>query len=718
MKSLFLLLFLVFSVRVMEAQQIVKGSVVDSKNNPVPGATVLELNTFSATLSDSLGQFKIDLKSSDTFRIRCTAIGFTPIERTIPSDQRGSILQFQLEEAPVNLKEVVISAGNFETGDSKKTTVLKTFELAMIATASPDVFSAVNELPGTTKVNESEGLYVRGGSASETKAIIDGLIVDEPFFSSVPGVAQGGRFSPLMFKGTAFSSGGYSAQYGSALSSVLALTTLDLAQSNSTTLNLNSSGISVNRTESWKNASLVLNGSYYNLGPAFQIIKPNYLFQNAPKGLEGNLSFRLKGKKTGLFKLYVSRGWNSVGLSLIFPDSLSKEHSFTMHSQNIFLNSTYKRTIGRWEWLSGLSYSKTLDSVDYLGEPILKQRQFSEFRNVFTRTINQSVHLTLGNSLQWGWYAQTNDLQKWTASAFLTAQFAELEFHMGNRIAIRTGLRQEYSPLIHTGNWAPRLSLAYVFSQHSQLSLAYGQFFQAPSEMYLYTDTHLQFEEANHYILSYQHIHNGRTFRLEGYYKNYQHLVRELDSTVYDPFIYSRIPAGAFNNSGHGYAGGLDIFWYDTKSISHFSYWIAYSWLDTKRFYENFPVEAMPSFAAAHNLSIVTKYTIANTGLHLGLTYNLTSGRPYYDPTRPFLSGRTPAFQDMIFSGNYAWFKRNNLFALYFYADNILGLHNVNNYAVSSWGQRTIIPPAMYRSIFAGINITLAKHRSIMGINF
>ena len=59
---------------------------------------------------------------------------------------------------------------------------MKPFELATVPASPPDEFKALNELPGTSKVGESEGLFVRGGDASETKAIIDGLIVQDPYF--------------------------------------------------------------------------------------------------------------------------------------------------------------------------------------------------------------------------------------------------------------------------------------------------------------------------------------------------------------------------------------------------------------------------------------------------------------------------------------------------------------------------------------------------------
>ena len=52
-----------------------------------------------------------------------------------------------------------------------------------------------------------EGIYVRGGDASEAKQIVDGMLIQNPYFSDVPDIPQRGRFEPFDFRGTAFSQG-------------------------------------------------------------------------------------------------------------------------------------------------------------------------------------------------------------------------------------------------------------------------------------------------------------------------------------------------------------------------------------------------------------------------------------------------------------------------------------------------------------------------------
>ncbi len=79
-------------------------------------------------------------------------------------------------------------------------------------------------------MGESEGLFVRGGTGAETKIFMDGNLVNNYFTNSVPGIAWERPFQHILFKGNVFSSGGYSAVYGQALSSVLVLESVDLPE--------------------------------------------------------------------------------------------------------------------------------------------------------------------------------------------------------------------------------------------------------------------------------------------------------------------------------------------------------------------------------------------------------------------------------------------------------------------------------------------------------
>ena len=84
-----------------------------------------------------------------------------------------------------------------------------------------DIYQALKTMPGVTQVSESAELYVRGGDPIETTTIIDQAVVYHPFtFES----GYGGLFSNInqsVVNSLYFTSGGFSAKYGNALSGVL-----------------------------------------------------------------------------------------------------------------------------------------------------------------------------------------------------------------------------------------------------------------------------------------------------------------------------------------------------------------------------------------------------------------------------------------------------------------------------------------------------------------
>src|SRR6202012_6198529 len=94
---------------------------------------------------------------------------------------------------------------------AKRGRVLSPLDVATSAGSNADITAALKPLPGAQQIGEQEGLFVRGGAGYEAKQFIDGSLVNNPYYSSVPDIAQRGRFSPFLFKGTVFSTGGYSA---------------------------------------------------------------------------------------------------------------------------------------------------------------------------------------------------------------------------------------------------------------------------------------------------------------------------------------------------------------------------------------------------------------------------------------------------------------------------------------------------------------------------
>jgi hypothetical protein len=710
MKNTFYCLFFFFSLPLFSQTQV-SGKVSDKSGQALPGASVMLLGTFDGTSAEAEGLFRFTTSQKDTGTLVVSYLGYKTIQQAIQLG-KATGLELRLEEEQATLlKEVVISAGTFEASDEKRLTVLKPIDIVTTAGAGADVFKALQVLPGAAQVGEQEGLFVRGGAASETKAVIDGLIVQNPFFSSVPNVAQRGRFSAFQFKGTAFSTGGYSALYGQALSSVILLETHDLAPKSAWNAGINFASVYGGYAHRWEKASLDYNANYFNVGPVLYHLNSQRIdWQKAPEGNSQTLNFRWKPSPKGIFKAYLLYSGNRLAMAYHDPTQENGRSAFALRNRNFYSNVNFTEKLKKGQVYLGFSQSFNQDKLILDSTRASRADQRTQVRVVLTHDLSEAITLNIGT--EWHYLAYENVYATLTNhfDDLYGAVFAEAEVYLSPKLVSRIGLRGEYSRLMEKANLAPRTSLAYKTGEYSQVSAAFGGFYQQPNPSYLYLNPKLDFEKALHLLLNYQLIRNKRTFRAEVYHKSYQQLVQEQTSGPFDanPF---RFPGPFTANTGHGYARGVDLFFRDNKSFEDTEYWISYSLLDTRRLYANFPIEAMPTFASTHNLNLLVKRYLPKLSTQVNITYTYASGRPYYNPNaETFMQDRTPAYHNLSLSLNYLTSLWSNLTVVYAEVGNVLGREQVFGYRYSADGQQRMAtnPPAL-RTLFLGMHISIDK---------
>ncbi len=341
-----LLLFTIFTSQIflVKAQTII-GQVKDNKGDPVIGASISLKDSYDGATTDSSGKFSFASTEKGSQVLLVTAIGYKPIEQNIDLNNVSRTFNFILKEEITELKAVVITAGTFEASDRKRAAaVLDPIDIVTTASASGDITGALKTLPGAQQVGESEGLYVRGGTAAETKTFIDGTLVNNFFYSSVPNIAQFGRFSPFIFKGTVFSTGGYSALYGQALSSALILESIDLPERSSANFGLTvlSANAGYQHLVKNKKASWGLDYGYSDLGLAFSILKQKQDYSKAPAYHNINANFRVKTSKTGILKYYGYFSRSKLAFTTPSIDSVGYLDKFAIANNNFYHNLSWK----------------------------------------------------------------------------------------------------------------------------------------------------------------------------------------------------------------------------------------------------------------------------------------------------------------------------------------------------------------------------------------
>ena len=365
MKTLFTLCLLVLIV-VGKAQVKITGKMLDNKNKPLAGISIVLRDTYDGATSDSAGNFSFTTTERGDHVLEVSSSGYRPYEQKININSTNITVNIILKELVTELKAVVISTGSFEASDKKKGAVLSDIDIVTTPSANGDVTSAFKSLPGAQQVGESEGLFVRGGTATESKIFIDGTQVNNFFYSGTPGVAQRGRFNPFLFKGTVFSTGGYSALYGQALSSALILESKDLPEKSEADLSISVVGVGggLQHLAKDKKSSWGFSADYTNLVLAFNVIKQKQDYFKIPVITDGDANFRFKTKGGGMIKLYSYFSKTNVGNRTNDIDSVGMKNAFTLQNVNQYYNISWKQPLkNKWKINAGISYSTNKDDI-------------------------------------------------------------------------------------------------------------------------------------------------------------------------------------------------------------------------------------------------------------------------------------------------------------------------------------------------------------------
>jgi CarboxypepD_reg-like domain len=701
-KNLFIFSFLWCTFVAGWSQTTLSGTITDDRGEPLPGANVFLEDTYDGATSDATGKYSFTTTETGTKKLTASFLGYESMSVEVELTG-GTITQdLKLKEAFTQVNTVVISAGGFGASDDKKSVILNPLDIVTIAGANGDIFGALNYLPGTNPVGEQNGIFVRGGDNSETQTVIDELVVQKPFFSSLPDLPSRGRFNPFTFKGTFFSTGGYSAQYGQAMSSSLILGTTDLADTTSSGVNLMLAGVGGYHTKKWIRSSMAMSLNYTDVALLFLLNKQNAEWEIPPRGISGGLNYRFKNRNGGIWKFYTTYDDNHFVVK--FRDSFDPQSTVRtkLHNTNFYSNASYKGLINdKWLLFAGVSGSRNSDLIRLDSNVVDNVDQLYQGKVMLVRSLKNGSSFRFGTEGQFvslkHSYNEFNTLP--LDNEIFSGSFAEVEINFSTKFAARVGGRTEYSSLIGKVNAAPRISLAYKTGKYSQASIATGKFYQTPNREFLVYGS-MYYENSSHLILNWQYIKEKRTFRAEAYYKLYDNLAK---------IGYGIIPGVFYTNDGNGYSRGIDIFWRDQQTFKNGDYWFSYSFLDTKRNYRDFPIEAMPTFAATHTGSFVGKRFIAKLRSQVGISYILSSGRPYYNPNRPnseYLIDRTPAYHSLNVNWAYITSFQKNFMVIFASLNNVLGRDNIFGYRYSPDGQySTPITQTTKRAFFVGLFI-------------
>lgn len=216
---IFFLVTLMFPVGIMaQKSAIVMGSVKSQDGNPVEFANVYVVAQNELTVTDSEGNFSLDIKPGKDILLEVSHAAYNSDSQTITLEP-GKIKSIKFSLTLRELEGVEIQ-GTRDRATTMESVPIKDIHIA--PTIQQGIESVLSSQLGVHSNNELSSNYsVRGGSYAENLVYVNDIEVYRPFLAR-SGEQEGLSFpNPDMVGSISFSAGGFDARYGDKMSSVL-----------------------------------------------------------------------------------------------------------------------------------------------------------------------------------------------------------------------------------------------------------------------------------------------------------------------------------------------------------------------------------------------------------------------------------------------------------------------------------------------------------------
>jgi iron complex outermembrane receptor protein len=110
-KFTFCVLFFILFTQIGYSQYIIEGKILNSKNEPISGATILEKNTTNGTFSDTKGYYKLNCEKENPTVI-VQYLGFKTLELVANKTKNNMFFNIVLEEKATDIEAITIVVGS------------------------------------------------------------------------------------------------------------------------------------------------------------------------------------------------------------------------------------------------------------------------------------------------------------------------------------------------------------------------------------------------------------------------------------------------------------------------------------------------------------------------------------------------------------------------------------------------------------------------------
>lgn len=657
-------LLLLLSTILFAQSGTIRGFVYDKESaEPIIFCNVLLAGTTLGASTDVNGYFSIPNVPAGDYKIIITYLGYDSLQENIHLNA-GKILtkKFELSEASIKLDEVKISAERQEMKTEVKAAVIKITpkDLEMIPTigGEPDLAQYLQIVPGVVFTGDQGGqLYIRGGSPVQNKVLLDGMIVYSPFHS----IGLFSVFDTDIIRNTDVYTGGFNAEYGGRISSIMDIKTRDGNKKHfEGKLSANTFGSKLlmeGPLSSTGKSSFVFSGKTSYLNKSSELFYKHPILYFDEKGLPYSY--------TDLYGKFSFHGNNGSKLNVFgfnFSDRVNYQYISDLEWDSKGVGSQFILVPGNSPILieGNFAFSNYGISMKEAASP-LRSSEIVGFNLGFDFTYFLSKGKikygfdVLGFETDFTTYNSVNSIIEQDENTSEFAAYVNYQYS-STRFIIEPGFRVQkytlgFSPEPRLGmkyNLTDKLRLKFATGIYSQnilstvsdrdvVNLFYG-FISGPEDIPLQANGEEhphKLQKATHFISGIEYdLSTNMDLSIEGYRKNFTqqtNINRNKTSNSDDDFIVET-----------GYAQGVDVLLkYSNKQLY---LWGVYSLGFVRR--DDGVREYAPHFDRRHNVNFVASYKFGrNNSWKTDLRWNLGSGFPFTQ-TQGFYESLT--FEDGI----------------------------------------------------------------------
>lgn len=728
MRPSLIILLTLTSLSLAQNDTKIFGKVTGEEGKPLYGANVVIEGSIDGATTDSTGYYEFGTSKTGSRRVIFTALEYKEVTKQLDIEAgRSYELNVQLSKSEVVTDEILVTASSYTSGEQSKVT-LTPLEIVRIPGADADLYRAITTFPGTNQVDEGSRISVRGGDPSEVLTVMDLASLYHPFiFDDDFNSSSYSTVNPWGLRGINFTSGGFSAKYGNALSAVLDLKSHELPQGTGAFIfwglaNASASGVYLSPEKKF-GATLDIYSTF--LQPYFKIngsLGQDFSPIPFARGVGGTLSYKFS--KGTYLKFIGDYNTDRLGIRQTGP---SYDGYYNAESSNAFGNLKYSMPVGSSSFLNaGISYSRYKKKITYgvVDNDIVSS--YGKFRIDFSKPLSAKVDINTGAEYEYNEDSFSGTLPVYyynvrpnAPSFFVSSKektnrigaYTETQLKLTKSLFAIPGIRSDYHTLSKKVSFDPRISVGFNFAKDMVIRGASGLYHQYPELQYYAQSSGLKPQEAIHCILGYElnKLDGLFLFRVEAYYKDYKNLVL-LDS---NNFLY--------NSNGSGFAKGLDVF-VKSKLAGKYSAWISYSYTDSKRKYLESNVETSADYDITHNLTVVGSYSVTND-LVVGMTFRVSTGKPftplypgYYDSTQGLYvpetgirnSDRFPTYYRFDVNAQYVFSLFGKFAIAVFQLNNVFNTKNLYGYTYNAdYMKRIEITSTNRRTVYFALGLGL-----------